>query len=129
MWVLAQAERRSHLRHPSLDDFRRRAHQGGRRLIPRHQHANPYTPEDFRFTTKGDVLYAIELAWPNKPEAVIHSVGTGAVGERAVESVELLGSKTKVSFQTKIDGLHIPLPEQAPGKYAYTFRIRFTGGK
>jgi alpha-L-fucosidase len=42
----------------------------------------PYTAEDFRFTTKGDALYAIELAWPSKPEAVIHSVGAGTVGER-----------------------------------------------
>ena len=85
----------------------------------------PYTPDDFRFTSKGDVLYAIELGWPTKPEAVIHSVGTGAAGERTIESVELLGSDAKVSFQTKSDGLHIRLPEQAPGKYAYTLRIQF----
>jgi alpha-L-fucosidase len=89
----------------------------------------PYTPDDFRFTTKGDVLYAIELGWPTKPEAVIHSIGTGAVGERTIESVGLLGSDAKVSFQTKSDGLHIQLPPQAPGKYAYTFRIRFAGSK
>ena len=25
-----------------------------------------YTAEDFRFTTKGNVLYAIGLAWPGK---------------------------------------------------------------
>ena len=89
----------------------------------------PYTPDDFRFTTKGDVLYAIELGWPTKPEAVIHSIGTGAVGERSIESVRLLGSDAKASFQTKPDGLHIQLPRQAPGKYAYTFRIRFAGSK
>jgi len=89
----------------------------------------PYTPDDFRFTTKGDVLYAIELGWPTKPEAVIHSIGTGAVGERTIESVGLLGSDAKVSFQTRSDGLHIQLPRQAPGKYAYTFRIRFVGSK
>jgi alpha-L-fucosidase len=89
----------------------------------------PYTPEDFRFTTKGDVLYAIELGWPNKPELVIHSIGTGAAGERTIESVQLLGSNARLSFEPKPDGLHIKLPDQAPGKYAYTFCIRFAGGK
>lgn len=32
-----------------------------------------YTPQDFRFTVNGDVLYAIELAWPSTGEPVIHS--------------------------------------------------------
>jgi alpha-L-fucosidase len=89
----------------------------------------PYTPEDFRFTTKGDVLYDFELGWPNKPELVIHSIGPGAAGERTIESVQLLGSNARLSFEPKPDGLHIKLPDQAPGKYAYTFCIRFAGGK
>ena len=89
----------------------------------------PYTPDDFRFTTKDDTLYAIEMGWPEKPEAVIHSIRTGTAGERPIGSIELLGSNAKVLFQTKVDGLHIQLPAEAPGKYAYTFRIRFAGGK
>ena len=89
----------------------------------------PFTPEDFRFTTKDGVLYAIELGWPDKPEAVIHSLKTPMPGERPIESIELLGSDGKVQFQQKDDGLHIQLPAQAPGKYAYAFRIRFAGGK
>ena len=35
-----------------------------------------YTAEDFRFTTKGNALYAIEMGWPAGGEAVIHSLGT-----------------------------------------------------
>src|SRR5690242_2824435 len=38
----------------------------------------PYTADDFRFTTKGNTLYAIELAWPTTGEAVIHSLDTSA---------------------------------------------------
>ena len=38
----------------------------------------PFTAEDFRFTKKGDVLYAIELGWPANREAVIHSLGKSA---------------------------------------------------
>jgi alpha-L-fucosidase len=87
----------------------------------------PYTPEDFRFTTKGDVLYAIELGWPTNHEALIHSIRRGVAGEKAVESIELLGSAAKISFEGKADGLHIQLPERAPGSIAYAFRIKFAG--
>jgi|SRR5450432_3122358 alpha-L-fucosidase len=87
----------------------------------------PYTAEDFRFTTKGDVLYAVELGWPSSGEAVIHSIQSGVVGERPVESVELLGSAAKLSLESKADGLHIQLPAEAPGSIAYAFRIRFAG--
>jgi alpha-L-fucosidase len=89
----------------------------------------PFTPEDFRFTAKGGALYAIELGWPEKPESVIHTLKTAVAGEQPVESVELLGSGAKLQFQQKNDGLHIQLPAQAPGKFAYAFRIRFAGGK
>jgi alpha-L-fucosidase len=85
----------------------------------------PYTAADFRFTAKNGALYAIELGWPSNRELVIHSVGTGGVGEADVTSVELLGADLKPPFQQKPDGLHIQVPENAPGKYAYVFRIRF----
>ncbi len=84
----------------------------------------PYTAEDFRFTKKGDVLYAIELGWPADREAVIHSLGA-AVGQSKVASVALLGSHSKVAFEQREDGLHVHLPEQAPCKYAYSFLIKF----
>jgi alpha-L-fucosidase len=84
-----------------------------------------YTSEDVRFTTKSGTLYAIELAWPGNGDLVIHSLGRGTVGEQAVQSVELLGSDRKLTFQQGPEGLGIHLPENAPGKYAYAFRIRF----
>ena len=85
----------------------------------------PYTPKDFRFTTKRDTLYVIELAWPTNGEAVIHSLATPMAGEQKVESVELLGLDSKLAFQQRPDGLHIQVPERAPGNYAYAFRIHF----
>jgi alpha-L-fucosidase len=45
-----------------------------------------YKPEDFRFTTKGDVLYAIGLAWPANGEAVVHSLAQTA-GSQRIRSV------------------------------------------
>jgi alpha-L-fucosidase len=84
----------------------------------------PYTPEDFRFTTKGDVLYAIGLAWPTDGEAVIHSLVPTA-GNEQVQSVGLVGGDTKLHFEQRPDGLHVQLPSQAPAKYAYALRVTF----
>ena len=40
----------------------------------------------------------------------------------------MLGSDSTVTFEQKDDGLHVHLPEQGPGKYAYSFRIQFERG-
>lgn len=86
-----------------------------------------YTTEDFRFTTKGDVLYAIGLGWPTNGEAVIRSLAQTVAMEH-IQSVALLGSDAKLRFEQRADGLHVPLPAHAPAKYAYTLRISFNRG-
>lgn len=85
-----------------------------------------YTAGDFRFTTKGDVLYVIGLAWPENGEVIIHSLALTAGSDRA-KSVTLLGSDAKVQFDQRADGLHVLLPAQPPAKYAYAMRLSFTG--
>lgn len=82
-----------------------------------------YTPQDFRFTSKNGILYAVEMGWPTDGEAVIHALGKSASTTAKVQSVTLLGSTGKLKFQQKSDGLHIELPSQKTGNYAYTFRI------
>jgi alpha-L-fucosidase len=83
----------------------------------------PYTAQDFRFTMKGDTLYAIELGWPSGGEAVIHELGAKSADAIQVRSVELLGLDSKLHFEQEADGLHIKVPEKAPGLFAYTFRV------
>ena len=75
-----------------------------------------YAAEDFRFTAKGNTLYAIELGWPSGAEVVIHTLGT-AGGTRKIGAISLLGSDTKFQFQQRRDGLHIQIPAQDRGKY------------
>jgi len=87
-----------------------------------------YTPEDFRFTTKGGALYAIEFGWPAEGEVLIHALGSG-VGQGKVQSVELLGSESKLKFQQREDGLHVSVPKASPGKYAFAYRIQFASGR
>ena len=63
-----------------------------------------YTAEDFRFTTKGGALYAIELGWPSGGQAVIHSLGANALGAgQKIVSVAMLGSGAVVHFQQQAD--------------------------
>jgi alpha-L-fucosidase len=83
-----------------------------------------YKPEDFRFTTKGDVLYAIGLAWPTSGEAVIHSLAPTA-GSVPLHNVALLGGNEKLKFEQRADGLHVQLPAQPPNKFAYVLRLNF----
>ncbi len=84
----------------------------------------PYTAEDFRFTKKGDALYAIEMGWPSNREAVIHALAI-TPGQSGVRSVTLLGTDSSLAFEQQEDGLHIRLPEGTPGKYAFAFRVVF----
>ena len=89
----------------------------------------PYTAQDFRFTTNGETLYAIEMAWPKEGEAVIHTLSSDVVGARKVNSVSLLGASAELTFTQRADGLHIKVPAEAPGKYAYVYRISFEDAK
>ena len=84
-----------------------------------------FTAQDFRFTTKGNSLYAIELAWPESGEAVIHSLNEAALSGQNIVSISLLGQGSPLTYQLKSDGLHIQLPPQKAGNYAYSFKIEF----
>lgn len=89
-----------------------------------HEGDVPYTPQDFRFTTKGDVLYAIEMA-PPKGEVVIQALSAGTAGQQKVESVSQLGASS-VSFEQKGDGLHLKVAAQE-GKFPVVYKIQFVG--
>ncbi len=82
-----------------------------------------YTPQDVRFTVKGDVLYAICLGWPGE-EITIRALGTNGVlvpGE--VASVRMLGSDRKLKWELHEEGLTIKTPDERPCEHAFTFRI------
>jgi alpha-L-fucosidase len=66
-----------------------------------------YTAEDFRFTTKANNLYAIELAWPTGSEAVIHSLSHEALKGKRIQAVTLLRSGAKLTYNLGPDGLLI----------------------
>ena len=84
-----------------------------------------FTAQDVRFTTKGDALYAIVLAWPERGEVTIQSLGanlklyTGPIG-----SVEMLGVKETLVWSQTARGLKVRLPAERPCQHAFVLRIR-----
>jgi alpha-L-fucosidase len=87
--------------------------------------SGPFTSQDIRFTMKGSSLYAIALAWPKGGQLIVHSLGTEALAGRNVRvgGVALVGSNSKLEWKQEADGLHVKLPTEALGEFAFSFRI------
>ena len=82
------------------------------------------TATDIRFTKKGDIVYATVLDWPTTNELVIHSFKKGgSYLTKGIESIEFLANKEKMKFSIENDGLHIQLPKEKVGDYAFAFKI------
>jgi len=79
-----------------------------------------YTAQDIRFTTNGDVLYAISLAWSDS-EITIHSIEENLV----VDQVSMLGSNEVLIWQQTSEGLIVDFPEEKPTDYAHALKILF----
>lgn len=76
----------------------------------------PYTAADFRFTQKGNTVYAIEMAWPGDGRAVIHALGSKQSGNGLeIANVTLLGSGEKLEFHQTDDALVVELPAPPAG--------------
>ena len=100
--------------------------EGPQQIVEGHlsEHQNKdATAKDIRFTTKGDVLYAIVLDWPGK-KLVINTLGKSSGHlDQEITNVECLGSVEKISWTHNEDDLTIYMPEDKPGQHAYAFRI------
>jgi alpha-L-fucosidase len=82
-----------------------------------------FTGEDLRFTTKGELLYAIALAWPGK-SVVVRSLATGSKHAKGrVRGVRLLGHDGALEWTQSPGGLKISLPDRPPGDLAVAFAI------
>jgi len=79
----------------------------------------------FRFTTKGNVLYAISMKWSDQP-VLIAAITLEAI---KVKSVTMLGHEGKITFTQDEQGLKITFPTDKPCEYAYTFKIEGSGLK
>lgn len=83
-----------------------------------------FTSADFRFTTKGETLYAIALAWPADGKLLVKSLSEGTA---RVQRVRLLGYSGKLDWHQTPAGLVVKLPASAPCNFAVTLAIAGDG--
>jgi alpha-L-fucosidase len=86
-----------------------------------------FTAEDFRFTTKGQTLYAFVMGWPGK-QAVITTLGSASPhASGKIESVKLLGFPGALKWTREPSALKIDLPDQQPSDHAVAFQVSGVG--
>ncbi|RZM09041.1 MAG: hypothetical protein EOO88_49365 [Pedobacter sp.] len=84
----------------------------------------PFAASDIRFTTKGKVLYAIPMGWPEDGQLVIKSLGSDNPALSRINSITLLGHGAIKNFSRDAEGLKITLPTGKPAlTYAYVLKI------
>jgi alpha-L-fucosidase len=85
----------------------------------------PFSAQDIRFVTKGEVLYATALGWPADGQLVIGALGEGnPLRPQPVRRVELLGHGQPLAFERTAQGLRVSMPAQPPAaSLAYAFKI------
>ena len=87
-------------------------------------HATQYTPQDLRFTVKGNDFYAIALEWSDK-DITISSLSKEVIADAKIQQVTMLGSEETIQWQLTPEGLKVNFPSQKPCDHAYTFKISF----
>jgi alpha-L-fucosidase len=85
-----------------------------------------FYPDDLRFTVgKDGSLNVFTMMVPEEgSEIVVHSLGLQAKDKIPLNSINLLGSKEKISWTQKDDGLHIIVPNTKGFKTSLCFNIK-----
>lgn len=85
----------------------------------------PYTSEDIRFVTKGNILYAHVLAWPEDGKVTIKSLAEGSdLFNQSIERISLLGTNEQISYKRTPAGLMVDLPSGVrPNEISFILKI------
>jgi alpha-L-fucosidase len=83
-----------------------------------------YNAREIRFTTKGSVLYAIALGWPEDRQITVRSLARPS-GENVnnITDVSLLGYKGKLEWKQTPDALVVTLPAKKVSEYTAALKI------
>jgi len=80
--------------------------------------------QDFRFTRKADMLYAIALGWPEDGKMTVKTLATGSVNSLFnIGRVDLLGCESPLKWTRDAEGLHVDMPPEKPCEHAFVLRI------
>ncbi len=84
----------------------------------------PFTSEDIRFTSKGDVLYAIVLGEPPAGKVVLKSLAADSkIYQNKIVRISLSGSNETLPIIRNEEGLIVSIPEKYPKQLAYVLKI------
>ncbi len=82
----------------------------------------PFVAEDIRFVTKGDVLYATSLGWPETNQLTIKNLSIDKY--KAIQKVQLLATNQSLVFKQTNEGLVMELPSTKPEmSFANVFKV------
>ena len=80
--------------------------------------------DDFRFTSKGETLYAICMGGPQQ-SVLVKSLGTAArLADGKPSEIRLLGYNGKVEWKQGSAGLNITIPAEWSGRHMMVFAIK-----
>jgi alpha-L-fucosidase len=83
-----------------------------------------YNAHEIRFTTKGDVLYAIALGWPDDGRLVIHTLAKPAGQDvNRITDIALLGYEGKIEWKQTPEALMVTLPQKKISEYTAALKI------
>ena len=76
-----------------------------------------FTHEDIRFVTKGDLLYATAMDWPQDGKLVIKSLAKNSKHfPKEIQRIEWLPTKQSLTFERNENALMVSLPEKTSGE-------------
>lgn len=85
----------------------------------------PFTCEDIRFATKGDVLYATAMGWPEDGKLFIKSLAKNSqYFPKEIQKLEWVLTKQSLTFERNDNGLIISLPEKMADELSYANVIK-----
>jgi alpha-L-fucosidase len=88
------------------------------------QMSGEYTAENFRFTTRGSTIYAIQMGWPGgDKDVMIRSLGTDSIAGLEISNVSIIDSPQEISWKLTEAGLLLTTPTMAPNEIAICYRI------
>lgn len=85
-------------------------------------HTGVFTSEDFRFTRKGDVVYAIAMGWSDSGKLSVNSLSADKTDK--ISKVSMLGAG-ELAFEQNSESLTVTLPKEKPCKFAYVLKVEF----
>lgn len=83
-----------------------------------------FTAEDFRFTKRGNKLYAIAMDIPGDEVLIQSLTKSENFDPEEISSIEILGCDVEPEWETSEEGLYIRMKKPIQAKHAVVFKIK-----